>query len=106
MSVVLSVYTSSAFRDYLLPAVNNSNYDLILKGRIFALEEDIVLKLEIIDGAWSLLGSEEYSIADEKKERRQGYGQLLTKIAILVGENEDRDVSLRCHYPNKYLKKL
>ena len=46
------------------------------------------------------------NVCVEKKERRQGYGQLLTKIAILVGENEDRDVSLRCHYPNKYLKKL
>ncbi len=87
MSVVLSVYTSSAFRDYLLPAVNNSNYDLILKGRIFALEEDIVLKLEIIDGAWSLLGSEEYSIADEKKERRQlKHGDIFI-VETLVKEN-------------------
>lgn len=71
MSVVLSVYTSSAFRDYLLPAVNNSNYELILKGRIFALEEDIVLKLEIIDGTWSLLSSDVYRFANEKEEKRR-----------------------------------
>ncbi|MBR2409477.1 MAG: type VII secretion protein EssC [Lachnospiraceae bacterium] len=70
MSVVLSVYTSSAFRDYLLPAVNNSNYELILKDNVFALEEDVVLKLDIIDGLWSLLGSEYYRFAEGHNERR------------------------------------
>lgn len=42
----------------------------------------------------------------KKEHRQKGYGQLLTKIAILVAENEDRDVSLLCYYPNKYLKRL
>jgi len=41
-----------------------------------------------------------------KEERRKDYGQLLTKIAILIAENGNRDVSLKCYYPNKYLKKL
>ncbi len=52
MGVVLSVYTDSAFRDYLLPAINNSDYEIILKGAAFGLENDIILKLEIIDGVW------------------------------------------------------
>lgn len=71
MSVVLSVYTSSAFRDILLPAVNNSNYDVILKGSIFALEEDVILKLEIIDGIWSLLDSDMYRLSNSQSERKR-----------------------------------
>ena len=35
-------------------------------------------------------------IAVKKSERGQGYGTLLTEMAILVAENEGRDVSLYC----------
>ena len=45
-------------------------------------------------------------IAVEKEEQHQGYGKLLTKLAILLAENDDRDVSSFCAYDNKYLKKL
>ena len=45
-------------------------------------------------------------IAVKKSERGNGYGKLLTKLAILVAENEDRDVALYCDYPNSYLEKL
>ena len=45
-------------------------------------------------------------IAVKDTERGKGYGELLTKLAILVAENEDRDVSLYCNYPNSYFEKL
>ena len=45
-------------------------------------------------------------IAIKKTERKKGYGNLLTRIAILIAENEERDVELYCLYPNKYLKTL
>lgn len=71
MSVVLSVYTSNAFRDYLLPAENNSNYEVILKSGEFDLGEDIVLKLEILDGIWNLLSSVSYEFADTQSDKKQ-----------------------------------
>lgn len=46
-------------------------------------------------------------IAVKKSERGKGYGELLTRLAILIAENEDRDVGLYCQYPNNsYFKKL
>ena len=45
-------------------------------------------------------------IAVKSSERGNGYGKLLTKLAILVAENEDRDVALYCDHPNSYLEKL
>lgn len=45
-------------------------------------------------------------IAVEKSQRNNGYGCLLTNCAIMVAENEGREVSLYCLYPNSYLKSL
>ena len=46
-------------------------------------------------------------IAVKKSERGKGYGELLTRLAILIAENEDRDVGLYCQYTNNtYFKKL
>lgn len=45
-------------------------------------------------------------IVVKKSERGQRYGELLTRLAILIAENENRNVALYCAYPNSYLKKL
>ena len=46
-------------------------------------------------------------IAVKESERGKGYGELLTRLTILIAENEDRDVGLYCQYPNNsYFKKL
>ena len=45
-------------------------------------------------------------IAVDKMYRNNGYGELLTKIAILIAENDDRDVTLYCNHKNKYFSKL
>lgn len=46
-------------------------------------------------------------IAVKESERGKGYGELLTRLAILIAENEDRDVGLYCQYSNnRYFEKL
>lgn len=45
-------------------------------------------------------------IAVDKNERGKGYGKLLTELAIDVAEQDGRDVSLYCLYPNSFLRKL
>lgn len=45
-------------------------------------------------------------IAIDLNEQHQGYGELLTRIAIKIAENEDRDVRLYCNHNNKYLIKI
>ncbi|MBQ9991576.1 MAG: type VII secretion protein EssC [Lachnospiraceae bacterium] len=53
MSYILSVYSRKAFKEYLLPAVNNADYCLNMKRDIFGLSEDFELLMEIMDGKWS-----------------------------------------------------
>lgn len=45
-------------------------------------------------------------IAVEKSERGNDYGKLLTNCAIMVAENEGREVALWCNHLDKYLKSM
>lgn len=45
-------------------------------------------------------------IAVDKNERGNGYGELLIKIAILIAENDDRDVTVYCNYRNNVFSKI
>ena len=45
-------------------------------------------------------------IAVKESERGRGYGTLLTKAAIMVAENEGREVALYCNRQNNVFEKL
>lgn len=64
MSYVISVYTKNAFKDFNLPAINNSDYQIIIKSEEFKLLENIVLKLEVLDNSWRFMQSEDYSVTE------------------------------------------
>ncbi len=69
MSIVLSVYSKNAFKEFVLPAVNNTETTLLLEHYIFQIRDDIELKLEILDGKWYFQDMEERIFANHK-----GYG--------------------------------
>lgn len=45
-------------------------------------------------------------IAVKKSEQHQGYGRILTYIAMLLASSSNRNVSCVCYHKNKYLKQL
>lgn len=69
MSIVLSVYSKNAFKEFVLPAVNNTEVTLLLEHYIFQIRSDIQLKLEVLDGEWYFQDMEERIYANSK-----GYG--------------------------------
>ncbi|MBO5030825.1 MAG: type VII secretion protein EssC [Lachnospiraceae bacterium] len=62
MSFVLLIYTTKAYRKYMLPIVNNTNYSIVLRKEIFYLPEDLEINLEVIDGKWFFPESDSYNI--------------------------------------------
>ncbi len=62
MSCVLSLYSAVAYREILLPATDDSDYQLEIQGKLFGLPKDVSLKMEILDGKWKILQDDEYSI--------------------------------------------
>lgn len=67
MAIMLSVYTSTAFREIRLPMINNSDYTLGLYKNIFGLRKDLPLKLEVINEQWQFVESADYSIIKENQ---------------------------------------
>lgn len=66
MSIILSAYVPSTFRQYLLPSVNNSDYRIVLKRLVYNLPADLDLQLENIENKWYLRESEAYKIIATK----------------------------------------
>ena len=52
MSIILSAYVQNAFCEFLLPAVNNTDTQIVLKKNIFAFSEDVILELEVVEKEW------------------------------------------------------
>lgn len=92
----------------------NSQFMQIMDGIIFGCDDEnniLVLKKDN-----EVIGYEsmfvEYDrlvighIAIDRRHRNNGYGELLTRLAIQIAENEDRDVTLYCNYKNSFLIRL
>lgn len=53
VSVVLSVFSANAFKEFVLPMGNNIHTSLTIRRDVFGLAEDKMLHLENNDGEWS-----------------------------------------------------
>ena len=62
MNRILSIYSTKAYKAYLLPAINNSDHSIIINKEIFCLDSDIEIEMEIIDEKWHFLPSENYEL--------------------------------------------
>ncbi|MGL5436044.1 MAG: type VII secretion protein EssC [Lachnospiraceae bacterium] len=68
MSTVLSVYTKNAYKEFLLPAANNTDFDIVISGRFFQLMDDVSLRLESVNGNWHIKQSRDYTLVREGKD--------------------------------------
>lgn len=84
MGYVLTIYSKNAYKEYLLPAVMNANYSIVLHKDLFLLPEDIVLDLENVDGAWKILrGGNITLIYTDSKE--DVFGRILENGDVCSG---------------------
>lgn len=84
MSYILSIYSINAFKEYLLPAVDNADYSLIIQSSLFGLSADEEIPMEILDGKWRIKESKNWQFiyAATKEEYR---GQSLSDGDVLSG---------------------
>ncbi len=62
MNIVLAVFTAKAYKEYILPNIDNTNYEITLEKGIFQTSEDVTLQLDVIDRKWRVLAEEAYQI--------------------------------------------
>ncbi len=97
MSIIISAYTQNAFCEFLLPAVNNTDSEIILKKNIFSFTDDLVLKLEVVNKEWFLKDTDNYFFTKQQGEKTAPIknGDILTvreaggnEISLIVRETE------------------
>lgn len=52
MSYVLTIYSKEIYQDFILPAIDNADYTIVLQQKIFSLSDDVLVRMEIVDGEW------------------------------------------------------
>lgn len=67
MNTVLSIFTAKAYKEFILPNINNSNYTLVLEKNIYSLSQDISVNFDIIENSWRLLSGKGYVVRDKNK---------------------------------------
>lgn len=93
MSVVLSVYSQSAYKEFVLPAIHNAETVLVMDRKLFQLREDLELGLEEVDQRWAFLpspncqvkgslgGEDALVLIDQANYRLESvYGEILSVI--------------------------
>ena len=91
MSIVISAYGQNAFCEFLLPAVNNTDTEILLKKSIFAFPQDLILRLEVVEKAWYIKSTEEYTVT---KQSGQENGPLVNGDILIVRDSCGNQVSL------------
>lgn len=81
MSIILSIYTQHAYKEFQLPVSNYEDYDLGLSGQLFHLKEDLKLRLEAVKGKWRIRHSHSYAA---KKKQGDPYGFLQKNDIIQI----------------------
>lgn len=68
MGLIIAVYTKEAFKEYVLPAINNADYSIVLNKNFFNLRNDVRLDFEIINEVWKIKMNKNYRIYLDKRE--------------------------------------
>ncbi len=107
MITILSVFTSTSFKEIRLPNLVNTDYFFKLHKDIFNISNDIEIHFENINGTWRFVQDSQYSVLKENEKyegkavQNQDIFHILTKdsenITIIV-----REVQYSISVFNKY----
>ncbi|MBQ9065527.1 MAG: FHA domain-containing protein [Blautia sp.] len=68
MGIMITVYTTSAYQEYLLPSEKNIDHKVILKHTYFGLKDDLAVSLENLGGQWRICPSDDYEVFKGKEK--------------------------------------
>lgn len=54
MKTVVMAWAKQGFHEFFLPGIHNADFQIRLEKKIFRLQEDLELKLEIMDEVWRI----------------------------------------------------
>ncbi len=76
--MIVIVYNSGVYKEYLLPNITNADYTLNLGETSLGLTKNVEVLMEITADTWKLLSGEGYTISEDQK--------VLTERVIMDGD--------------------
>ena len=92
MSIILSVYSMKSFKEFILPSINNADYEITLSKEHFLLTNDIVLKLEVMDSNWRICGDRNYTV--QKGNKNYAGRNLKDKDILFIRTRDEEKVTI------------
>ncbi|MCC8164078.1 MAG: type VII secretion protein EssC [Lachnospiraceae bacterium] len=65
MGYIVMAYAEGGYQEFLLPELDNSDYEILLERQIFGMAQNLQIAMEIVDGSWSFVQRPEYSLFTE-----------------------------------------
>lgn len=62
MSLIISVYSKDTFKEYYLPSLNNSDYELHIRKDQLRISRDLRISMEVVNNQWTIKDSRDYRI--------------------------------------------
>lgn len=97
MGYIIMAYASGGYEEYILPDINDANYEIVLGKNTFSLNEDFKVSLEIVDGKWRFTSQKEYQLL--KNGGESAFNDVLTDgmvLELLTGSRKITLVVLSC----------
>lgn len=60
--MILMIYKSEVFKEYILPNTDNEDYSILLEKELFNMKDNIELQLDITDKHWKIYDSVDYQM--------------------------------------------
>lgn len=54
MGMIISIYSKNAFKEYLLPSLNNADYTIVLEKEYFKIKDSVKVSLEVLNEEWRI----------------------------------------------------
>ena len=79
MNTILTIYSYDAFKRFLLPAINDADYSILLAGSLFRIDKNIELQLEVIENEWYFVPSDDYFLEIMGDAKQSAYDSALNQ---------------------------
>ena len=92
MSLIISAYSSNSFKEFNLPSINNSDYELHIKKDHLTLAQDLNIMMEVVDNQWTVKSSHDYRLFID--DRRYDTVDLIDGMVLRMMTRNNEDISM------------
>ena len=88
MSLSIAIYSNDSFKEFILPSINNSDYELLIRKDQMKTQGDLRLVMEVVNNTWTVKSDKDYRLY-VKDNRYDSVDLMDGLIANVVTKDND-----------------